>query len=136
MTAWSMLPSTSLHGLLVVSTAAVSLAEAAGPHYVPGADIRERKIHAATAQYPSRFLAKSRNYRSGHALFAGAKCDVFAALAKLLAESGKEIRAAALKALEVAYEFQGEGEENQWRHEWAGLLMYASVSNGQQVDTV
>lgn len=31
-------------------------------------------------------------------------------LAKLLAESGKDIRAAALKALEVAYEFQGEGE--------------------------
>lgn len=37
------------------------------------------------------------------------KSDVLAALAKLLAENGKEIRAAALKALEVAYEFQGEG---------------------------
>jgi hypothetical protein len=39
----------------------------------------------------------------------GTKCDVLAALAKLLAENGKEIRAAALKALEVAYEFQSEG---------------------------
>jgi hypothetical protein len=41
--------------------------------------------------------------------WAGTKSDVLAALAKLLAENGKEIRAAALKSLEVAYEFQGEG---------------------------
>jgi hypothetical protein len=46
-------------------------------------------------------------------LSAGAKCDVLAVLAKLLADSGKEIRAAALKAIEVAYEFQGEGEHQQ-----------------------
>lgn len=44
-------------------------------------------------------------------LRSGTKCDVLAALAKLLAENGKDIRAAALKSLEIAYEFQGEGEE-------------------------
>ena len=39
----------------------------------------------------------------------GAKNDVLAVLAKLLAEPGKEIRAASLTTLEKAYEFQGEG---------------------------
>lgn len=59
---------------------------------------------------------------------AGAKCDVLAALAKLLAENGKEIRAAALKSLEVAYEFQGEGAQgpklcshSSCKHAWVVL---------------
>lgn len=42
---------------------------------------------------------------------AGAKCDVLVALAKLVAEPGKEIRAAALGALEVVYMIEGEGEQ-------------------------
>lgn len=42
-------------------------------------------------------------------MYAGAKNDVLAVLAKLLGEQGKEIRAAALNTLQIAYEFQGEG---------------------------
>lgn len=43
-------------------------------------------------------------------------------LAKLLGEQGKEIRAAALAALEVAYKFEGEGEgQGQGAH--AGLCL-------------
>jgi hypothetical protein len=47
--------------------------------------------------------------RVAAAMHAGAKCDVLSALARLLREQGKEIRAAALAALEVAYAFEGEG---------------------------
>jgi len=44
---------------------------------------------------------------------AGAKCDVLAALAKLVAEPGKDIRAAALGALEEVYAFEGDGARQQ-----------------------
>jgi hypothetical protein len=50
---------------------------------------------------------------------------VLAALAKLVAESGKEIRAAALEALGVVYTIEGEGE----RTEVAKARMAASVLN-------
>lgn len=54
---------------------------------------------------------------------------MLAALTKLLAENGKEIRAAALKSLEVAYEFQGEGAQgpkpcshSRCKHTWVAFL--------------
>eukprot|EP00775_Hariotina_reticulata_P007310 gene7310-7523_t len=46
--------------------------------------------------------------REGPRVYSGAKCDVLAALAKRVADPGKDIRAAALGALEEVYAFEGE----------------------------
>ncbi|WIA20535.1 hypothetical protein OEZ85_004930 [Tetradesmus obliquus] len=46
--------------------------------------------------------------REGPRVYSGAKCDVLPALAKLVAEPGKEIRAAALEALGVVYTIEGD----------------------------